>query len=783
MQRGVAMDMGKHGMKIKVFLGLGVFLLTCLTIASAQAADAKAVDAKADVKTLADEPTSRVVFDREVRLPGWETRGTEGAIKGEEKDGVEFTIEAWREGRDMWPRLLYTGDGIDLSAYSRLVFEIENPSDIANSVIVAARSVPEDNAGLAMQLPPQTTTSVSLDIADGALLDQSAVREMYVLQYLPLTASTYRLKKITAVKNPDFISKRAALSAQIGDTQRNFEVLKQSASKDDKTEQTLGGIETRLKALSDEFDARQMGYAVPVQKTLIEAQTGIARTGMDSRVANLWLWSAPLGVALREGTLPSPADSLLTALQDTVCLNQYRALCLNISAAEQAQTVQVKLAAPDGQPNLVSLRPTEFVKARDGSMVADAIGVAAKELTVEVPSYQSQQVIVWIDTKQAAARAGRFKATIEVTSGAEGKTRHTIPLEIIVADVKLASTLPFSSSNWAYFYMGSTKATEGLEKEAVANLRDYGMNTWNMDYSQVPMPLLDAKGKYAGLEPNVLAQMKKLMELLQGHPDEPFVVWLGFQRPAIREALKQPGVLEGYLKDLQAVLDEHKVPQDKRYIMLWDEPKLPELRETVEWFKKIQKLSPHFKLYDNGTAIPPDFKEFEEFVTVTDRWFPNWDQLFVSRPELAQKISAMNIPKTGYYRCLMSRNNWGVNIYEYYRLMGWYVMQHGFETFAFWVHNVGDSTEWDGTTGTMSGGSMVYQKEGKLFTSRRWEMVREGFEDYKIAQAAVGSAGIVDARKHAELRQICEAVAAHTTDAAYADTMRVKLIQMALRQQ
>jgi hypothetical protein len=727
----------------------------------------------------------KVLFDKDYRLPEWTTRPTEGTTQDGEVDGVQFTIDAWKEGRDMWPRLLYSGTGIDLSAYTKLIFEFENPSDTAQSIVVAAKSVPEDNAGLATQLPPKSTSQVNLDISDGAPLDQSNVREMFAYQYMPLTKSSYTLKKITAIVNPDFVSKRTALGLQIAETQRSFDLLKKSAPKDANSANSLQVTGTQLESLTKEFEQRQPGYAISVQKALLAAENSIARTGMDSRAADLWAWSSPLGMPIREGTLPSPTDGAVKELNDTVCLNQYKALCLNISAGSKPQSVRLKLIAPTGKAvgnaNPFSLRPTFFAKARDSSMVADAIGVSSTEVALEVPAYQTHQVIVWIDTKKPGMRAGRYNATIEMTSGAGQKTIQKIPVNITVADVRLASKLPLSLSNWAYFYMGSTKVTDGLEKETVANLRDYGMNTWNMDYTQVPLPVVNADGKYGGLEQATLKRLTQLMELLQGQPDEMFVVWLGFQRTEIREALSKPGILSAYLKDLHELLDHYKVSLDKRYIMLWDEPKLPELRESVEWMKKIRALDPSFKFYDDGTAIPSDENELKEFISLTDRWFPNWDQLYVQRPEVAKKVDAMNIPGMGFYRCLMSRNNRGTNIYEYYRLMGWYTMEHGFETLAFWVHNVGAEDAWDGTTGSSSGGIVVYQKDGKLLSSRRWELFREGLDDYKTAQAALGTTGIIDARKNKQLQQICEAVSAHPNDVSYADQMRFKLIDLAVK--
>lgn len=726
---------------------------------------------------LAQDDTVKVIFDKGTFLPGWKSSVTEGAIKGSEIGGAEFTLEAWQKGRDFWPRLSCSGPAVDVSAYTRLILEIENPAATTESIAVSAQGNSEDSVRFSTQLSPKTISKVVLDISDGATVDASSINEIVFYMRQPTATATYIVRRISAIKNPDYISQRAALGLQLQEAERSLGVLKKAAGVQ---KAAVEELQEQLDGLSTAYGQRASGYVPVLQKGLLTAQSSIARLGMDSRAADLWLWGAPLGVALRQDTLPSPADAALAQVRETVCLNQYKAICVNLSAASKAQSLKIRLDGAPTQSGLLSLRPTHFSKARDGSMTADAIGLETGELAVEIPAYQSQQILIWVDTKFAGARAGKFTARLEVRENG-GELVKEIPVDITVANVRLADRLPVSITNWAYFYLGSTPVTAGLEREAVANLRDYGANTWNLDYSQVPLPQLDAAGKYTGLDPNVLVSFRRVLELLKGRPHESLVVWLGFQREPIRQALAKPGVLKGYLKDIRAVLDEFKVPMDKRYLMLWDEPHIVEFRESLEWMKKIRALDPTLKFYDDGSAIPNDDKELAEFVKLTDRWFPNWEQLYIARPEAARKIQAMNIPGLGFYRCLVSRNNRGVNIYEYYRLMGWYTMQHGFETLAFWVYNVGEEDPWDGTKGSTSGAIVVYNKDGKLLTSRRWELFREGLDDYKLAQAAFGAKGIVDARKHPQLQQLCEAVAANPQDAAKADQMRGRLIDLAVK--
>jgi hypothetical protein len=270
------------------------------------------------------------------------------------------------------------------------------------------------------------------------------------------------------------------------------------------------------------------------------------------------------------------------------------------------------------------------------------------------------------------------------------------------------------------------------------------------------------------------------MNLLSGNPQETFILWLGFQRPEIRELLSRPRVLSGYIKDLHALMDEYHVPLDKRYIQFWDETQADQLQESIEWMKKIRALDPTFQFFDNTSSIPTAPQSIKDFSHLLGVLMPNWEQLFVAQPEEAKRAAALDIPHFGFYRCLMSRNNSGVNIYEYYRLMGWYLMQNGFDTLGFWTYNAGaGGDEWDGTTGSASGGTVVYQKDGQLFSSRRWELFREGLDDYKLMQAAFNDDGILDANKNSKLKYFCHQIINAPENLQEADTIRIELIQLA----
>jgi hypothetical protein len=726
--------------------------------------------------------SSKVLFDGIKIIAPWKATTSEDASSQQVSGGIQFTLEAWQTGRDMWPRFQLSGAGIDLSDYSMVEVEIENPTDHAENITLSVNETTPRRVTQGVSLPPRTTVTAKLNISDGAVMDQSNITRVVCYLSRPLTESTFIIKNVTAILNPDYISARTALGQRVGETLRVATHFSQEVKLDGDNAVRWKKIRQLMDSAKAAFDQQKPGYLTIARDQLDTAQHDMAQLGMNLRNADFLIWTSPLGLAIRGGTLPQPGDKALSAINQEICLNEYQPICINVSAAAKAQTVQVVLdknATPD---NLISLRPTLFSKARDGSQTADAIGLPTDSLSLKVEPYQTQQFIVWVNTKNKTLQAKTYNAKIQLTIN--GNTKN-IPVNLNIVNIKLPQIFPVNVINWAYFYMPQVTVTKGLEKEAVANLRDYGVNTWIINYDQMPLPLLDESGKYIGLnakDRNRVERLHQVMDLLKGNPNETFILWFGFQRPQVRELLSKPGVLKGYLKDLHSLMDEYHVPIDKRYISLWDEPRLDQVTEGIKWMQEIHALDPSWNFYDDNSYPPVDENQLREYASLVKLWLPNWDGFYQGHPQQVKQLEMLKTSGLGFYRCLMSRNNRGVNIYEYYQLMSWHLMQNGLDAMGFWTYNSGAGEDaWDGTTGKASGGVVVYNKDGKLFTSRRWELFREGIEAYKLAQMAFGDESVLDAKKNPALANLCQQITDHPEDFGEAGGVREKLIDLALK--
>jgi len=724
--------------------------------------------------------TNLVIYEPEQTGSPWKAIETEGLKMKQSAQGLELEFPPFEKGKNEWPRVVFAAEGVDLSEYSQIIFEMEALDDSKHSLLLAARS-DEQNitspAAVAAEVGNGPAQKVVLDISDGSPVDQSRVREIYICLPRPPERARYLLRGIKAVKNPDYLNRRKALGNLLAETQSAVEAARKAIVPGNENVKEIDEAERLLSSAKSDWDKRNAGYATLVDKKVDKIQQVLGKHSMRTREGTLAVWTSPLGFPIRQGTLPGPGDENVQKIERRLLSGQYLSVPINFSAGVDAQELEVKLVAPQSSGQALSLRPAHWVKSRDSSMTADAIGEPMASVKLDVSPFHTEQVLLWIDAKHQTLPKGLIEAKIEIFQ--KDKLISSIPLSFDVLDLKLPEKLPLLFMNWAYFYTDNVGETKGIEREARDNLRDYGINTWVINYRQVPIPKIGPDGAYAGMEEGSVKAFREVMELLKGQPDEHFIVWLGFHNPEVVAKFEKPGVLEKYLVDLHALLEEYGVPKNRRYLSFWDEPDSHSTRETVKWMEKIRSIDPSFLFFDNSSHPPEDPNEYQKYLALTDVWMPNWEAFLEKRRGGDSKEWESVQSGPGFYRCLMGRNNRGVNIYEYYRLLGWYAMKQKAGVLGFWVYNVGTTSEWDGTLGT-SGGQVAYSKDGKLLSSRRWELIREAIDDYRLGMLALGTNEKVTLEGNANMLDLSKKMEAETNDPKVAEKVREQLIDLAL---
>lgn len=711
-------------------------------------------------------PKNEIVLYENGRFAGdWKASTPVEGASFEIKGGlIGFTLEAWKEGRDGWPRLRLAGGAMDLSDCTEIIAEIESINDKAQTLVVTAGTSGEELAAVVAQFQPHEKQKVRLNISDGCEFDPSKTLFIHFYRQSPPVSNRYRIARIVAVQNPDFVSARSATRNRIDALETARKELQPTDGED------LGKL---IANTERQFAERRPGYIGSLDALIKRLDNRIARANMSRFGVETLLWTAPLAMPLRPDTLPGPDARNLNDVTLRICRNQYVAYCVNISSTRDLGEVTVRLS-DQTTPGLLALRATEFVKARDGTMTADAFLSPVDSLQFNLSAYETRQTILWVDTKSQSPTPGLKQAKLEISF--EGK-KNEIPVAVEVLDVSLPAEIPLMTFNWAVFFH-SRSVTPGLEREALANLRDYGINTWNLEDQDVPLPVMDADGRYTGLERK--EKFRKILELLKGGRGENFILWLGLERgESVTRRFLSVEVIRAYLAEVNSIMDEYGIPKERRYFTLTDEAKIEAMLSNIEVMARFRQADASVQFFDNASDWIHDEAKRKEYFELNKVWAPNWDHfvsLHLADVESWQERYPVNL---GFYRCLMSRNNRASNINEYYRLAAWRAMRYGFGNLGFWTYNAGHGEDtWDGTTGSASGGIVVYARDGKLYASRRWEVFREGLTDYQLAGVIMNSGTVVDVRKNAEMLALCESVLKETNNISLPDQARASLMNM-----
>lgn len=424
---------------------------------------------------------------------------------------------------------------------------------------------------------------------------------------------------------------------------------------------------------------------------------------------------------------------------------EHEPVALNLlNITDRVVTARIRVEIPDGGPAARILRVVG-VPTPMGEIAWDALPELNESSTVTVPSLSNLQI--WFDLDLSGVSPGErvVKARVQALDGAgvlEGPgDRRAVPAPETEIDISL-EVLPFEMAppgafrlcTWAYVessqYGGYADATYG-------NLLAHGNNVFPV--SALPAGTYDAEGKlnatldYARLD-SVLEHLRggDAFVLLQGYPGLAPAAGAGeFGSPAYRKALK------AYLEDLVAHMESLGFDQEHYALYPIDEPGghgWPTVRRLVEFGKMAKAADPKIKIYVNGGG---DLAMYEALAPVTDIWCPGLNQI-AQEPEKTEIMAAPGKQiwsyNCSYSNCTCSgRTLKGADLVAEYRAAAIFAFRYGINGAGFWTSIMGNEDPWTRTEGYDY--MMLYPGRSVPVTSRRWEAVREGVEDFRILAA------------------------------------------------
>lgn len=424
-------------------------------------------------------------------------------------------------------------------------------------------------------------------------------------------------------------------------------------------------------------------------------------------------------------TLPLPTNRT-ECLKVALCGGEYESLALNVTNVS-GRTLEVRVSCNnlDG-PSQVSVDSyVEFRRAVvtptvHREMVADALPRLDEAGTLSIAPFETQQL--WITVKPPAFAPGEYTASLRLKSIEVEPTEVTLPLHVMVHPLQLPRPRPLRFIVWT-MWSGSLSTAEDA---VLQDLIDHGVTVF---LAPSPKAEADAEGNLVGSldfseHDAVVKRMSPHGFLLFTSP-QGGVTGPGFLSDAWNKAFV------AFLRQWAAHLKQLGLDYDDWALYPYDEPSAPHAETTlnlVEVAKVVRSADPNILIYTDPTS-GTTMECVKMFTGLIDIWQPSSELLERLGPELVPEAKRVG-KEVWFYDA--AGNAKTLSCLGIYRWRFWYAWELGLTGVGWWVYSAhGKEDRWDGPNKSGDFFASVYDGPTGPVTSKRWEVAREGIEDYE----------------------------------------------------
>ncbi|MFV2067127.1 MAG: PQQ-binding-like beta-propeller repeat protein, partial [Pirellulales bacterium] len=500
-------------------------------------------------------------------------------------------------------------------------------------------------------------------------------------------------------------------------------------------------IETEINALMPRHDSAP-GSDVATQREIVAKTAAlVARAKRALALARTVRGAAELGPGTSliafEGTvwenrdvdrqLPKQVENPLKISRRAVPGEHEPIVLSLLNVTDDELQVRVHIDVDDTGPKVVAHRSV-CVPTSVGTRSWDPLPELGEASLLSIPSMASREL--WLDVETGTAAPGEHPITVRLQAidGAgvlDGpKTPRSVPPPETSVAIRLR-LLPLTMAPPGVIRLCTWAAPEGPQVE---DLLAHGNNVFTTKH---PTPQFDGEGRltrcdYTGLD--------QVISRFRGHD----VVLLLQGIPALRSKFDTAPYrteLAAYLNDLVAHMASMGVDMEHFSLYPLDEPGgygWDAVNKFVAFGKMVRAVNPDIMIYMDGGGELPMFQAMAPYV---DIWCP-------AITMLPEQTAVMEVARTTgkmlwSYDCVyayarpVGPNIKNVNIIGQFRTAALFALRHGATGIGYWCYNIGG----DPWTRIKDEYPLVYPGRTRPVTSRRWEAVREGIEDYRILVA------------------------------------------------
>lgn len=382
---------------------------------------------------------------------------------------------------------------------------------------------------------------------------------------------------------------------------------------------------------------------------------------------------------------------------------------------------------PDDSFELLSL---ERVLASDGRMAFDPlVPIIGSALKLQ----SGWPTLIWIKLDLRKLSVGKSQAVVSIQNKSKLFSKvYNIDVSVVAAGK--SKDVPIWASVWGYSSDMPMWANPDL---AIQNQQAHYVDRWTIQPQYLPGLALDG-GAEAHKKKRLLADLalykgKGKVRLYFGWSLESNPLGIKPGQYTISSAKEK--AFTKWLLLLNSVMESAGYTKNDWELYPIDEPTGTVLDALLPIAKIMKKTLPDIAIYSDPistSADPSSEAQLKMLNGVIDIWQPDLAML-----QGKGKAFFANLDKDwGFYQNppLPPKR---ANPLEYYRALGWWAWKTGATGIGFWSYSdTTNSSMWNDFDGRRPDFSVVYDRSGKLFNSRRWEAFADGIEDYKIMRGA-----------------------------------------------
>lgn len=353
-------------------------------------------------------------------------------------------------------------------------------------------------------------------------------------------------------------------------------------------------------------------------------------------------------------------------------------------------------------------------------MQADALSPLGVASVFQVPAWSGRQL--WLNVNSRSLPAGEWKGNLRLRSLDVAPVEANAALTVTVSPAQLPEKQALHNCGWGYVHSSMLK---DYPAEALADQVAHGTDVFVGTF--FPKARFDADGNLAGE-----IDYQEHDAYVKQHAAHGTILFCGYQG-----ALSGPAEAgsetyrKAHLQWLRAWvkhLTELGVGYDGFALYPVDEPGLS--KGLVEAYLRLAKLAreadPQIRMYTDPVGQITE-EELRQMLPYVDIWCPNRAGLVLDEKQAAKLDIIKRSGKAVWmYEC--DDNAKHQSPLGYYRAQAWLAWRHQMTGIGFWSYCTSQDDPWF-VPRLRYDYLLVYPGNG-VVSSKRWEAVRDGIEDY-----------------------------------------------------